>query len=1095
MSSNDAPTDVLNLDPVNVPGLITPLQTEGAFGGVNYYMIHSNQAGLVVSIPPYSNMSENDWIEVFWGSGTTAVASGAVSEDDIGEDFSLYVRASRIPEGIHDLYCTVTRAGSGNNESSRPLAILVRTLFPGGIDPEPDLPGHQNLLPAEPELPPSGIIDEDAAKNGIKVRIPGYPNMREFDTLTFSWGGVLLEHPVSADEVAAGEVQLLVTEATIREAGDSDELVLVYRLHDEVHNPSSEWSMRTEVIVEVGDGLFFAPWIDNPDPDAELDDVIDLDVLGDADLLVKVYAERTGDLLEDDVIALKWVGTTALGQVITFEPAAQTVPHVPSHLDFAIANAEVRQLAHGRGVASYSVTRAGTQLGNSKRDFATFIGVEQKLPKPIVEEAVAGFLDPTLAEATVIVPGEALEAGDTVVVTWLGTRANGTPLLRTLRAGVSGGNAGKPMRLTVAGAEAVAPLDGGTLEVHYQLLKMSGAQLDSDRESLRVGEVRAELPAPFTRPPAEDGILDPAELPAQLQLVVASYPDMQAGQTLHLRWQASDGKHFEDFMPISEPMVGLEVVFSLDRERVEENLGAQVELSYRVESPGVPARQSEMVKFMIDSRDGISDGPLLIMGARWPKTYWNQSATPRRLTALDGRTRLPVMAEWRYENDQHWTAASHWLDDRIWSKLYVRSKSETWECRPCNVVGTGYFANSGGRSAFLVLRDEVPGSDGPVVDLVVWGNRYYAGVMDGTAARVDNAVEATAGLDSFVVRLRDGNVIYWQRDYATRVIEGECDLLSSGRLSHVGRNTNGELFAWDSNGTPLRIPEDIQQYTDYMELCSSSYATAALRATGHIVAWGDREEGGQLLEGQDKLNDITTIASSSRAFAALRVNAGSRKVIAWGNPEAGGIAPDEITRLDNVERIAAATFNAFCILLQTGEIKAWPDNNVGGAIPEEIAQLSNIVDVSATRYAFCALLDNGKVKAWGDKLSGGQLTLEVAERSDIVQVVGTSVAFAALCSDGTVVAWGNLQSGGDTRPVAGELVNVVAIYGNCCAFCALTSDGRVVTWGEAAGGGDSKTVQPQLNGKVTARRLLPSAEAEAVNTIGQSGVPEAETNR
>ncbi|MFJ4376565.1 hypothetical protein ACIP1T_28610, partial [Pseudomonas japonica] len=412
----------LNLDLLLIPGLIVPVQTEGADGGVNYGMLISNENGLLVQVQPYLNMEEGDWIDVFWGDPDSPVAGDRVLDENVGDKFGLYISADFIPDGISDVWAKVTRSGGGNGGESLPLAVLVRTVLPGGIDPEPDVPGHQALPAPEPELPPSGIIDEEAAKNGIKVTIGNYPNMRVFDTITFSWGGVLLQHEVTQDEVDAGSLEILVTEQTILEAGDSDDLVLVYRVRDEVHNPSSEWSMRTLVHVEVGKGLFDAPMIVNPDPGAEPYDVIDLDVLADADLLVEVYAGEDGDFQVGDVVALKWVGTTAQGEEVIAEIPAQTVPRLPINLKFYVANADLVRLGRGRGVASYAVSRDGTAIGVSKRSFVTFLGEEQRLPKPTVPDAVDGVLDPSLSETTVIVPGEALEAGDYVWLYWLGKR-------------------------------------------------------------------------------------------------------------------------------------------------------------------------------------------------------------------------------------------------------------------------------------------------------------------------------------------------------------------------------------------------------------------------------------------------------------------------------------------------------------------------------------------------------------------------------------------------------------------------------------------------------------------------------------------------
>ena len=1191
--------DILNLDPLYIPGMIEDVQTDGAIGGVNYHLLHANTAGLLVVVQAYLNMQENDWIEVFWGDDDNAVASNLVLPEDVGEDFGLFIPANRVPEGVSEVYAKVTRSGGGNGGESPPLAILVRTLFPGGTDPEPDLPGHQNLPAPEPDLPPGEIIDEDAAKNGIKVSIGAYPNMRRFDTITFSWGGILLDHEVSQAEVDAGVVEILVTEDTILAAGDSDQLVLVYKVADEVHNPSSDWSIRTYVAVEIGKGLFNAPIIENPDPEADPYDVIDLDLLGEADLVVNVYAEINGALQPGDVITVSWTGTTAQGQPITVEPAPQTVLRVPISLDFVIPNADVRQLARGRGVASYSATRDDSPAGASKRSFVTFLGEEQLLPKPTVSDAVDGVLDPGLAETTVIVPGEALEAGDTVFLTWLGKRANGTPLLMEDNRGVSGNGTGKPMSFTIAG-EFIAPLDGGSVEVYYRVNKgSSGLDLQSVRVLLSVGEAQAELPAPTTIPPAEDGVLDPAGLPTTLDIVIQPWPDMQAGQIVHLLWSASSTQRYEDFMPISPAMEGRAVEFAMDRATVEEYLGSEVELSYWLEIPGAPSKRSAITRFLIapkavllplprileavgseldpdtvidgasvriratarfavgdwvtvkitsSAEDGsisidheilpafagkpatilvphevieasaggsftlhyevtratggvvevsqgvtykvvnqVGGGALRIMGARFNAGRRRVNGAPRVIKAYAEDSLEPAIVEWRYADDQQWTKASEWADEKPRQKLYVRSAKETWELRPENIVGNGESGLTPYDAAFAAIRDEVHGDDGPVTDLVAWGEEDNSAHMPAHVRKLTNVVSLHATCYAFAALLTDGRVACWDQEVNNipPFMEGKYDLLRGGDSAFLGRKTNGELGVVGSTGT--EIPEEARRYRDYVEFSSGVWSFAARRANGKVYAWDDPKYGGDMGEEASSIDSYLQLETTGGAFAGLYEEPnGARRVIAWGSAISGGEAPDDITRLANVKQFCAAAHSVFCIQLESGHLKTWPEWQDGGFIPKEIAALTNIVEVTSTEWAFCALLDTGRVVTWGDDHKGGKLPADLADRTTVVQVTASECAFAALLRDGTVIAWGEPSAGGEIKPgVAEQLHDVRAIYANVGAFTALTSDGRVVTWG--GGGGDSSGVQHLLEGKVTHSRLLTAAEADALDAQAVAG--------
>ena len=1288
---------VQSIDPVYIPNLITPVQTEGAFGGVNKSMLDSNVSGLLVIIQPYQNMQQGDWIKVFWGDDGTPVASDVVSPGQEGDNFPIFVPSRLVPEGLHELWCSVTRAGGGNGGESDPIGILTRTDVPGGIDPEPDAPGHQNLLPPEVDIPASGIIDEEAAKEGITVTIPGYPNMRIHDLITLSWGGVLLEHQVTQAEVGAREARMLVTESTILEAGDADELVVVYKVMDEVQNQSSDWSMRTFVTVEVGEGLFDSPVILNPDDAADPYDLIDLDLLGEDDLQVEVYAARGGDLQVGDVIAVRWVGTTAQGETVIVEPPEQEFLRIPMGLYFPIPNAEVIKMARGRCAASYTVTRGGNPAGLSKRTFASFLGAEYQLPKPIVADAVGGTLDPTLPQTVVTIPGGSLGAGDHVLLTWLGTRANGSALLHNDDRGVSGGNAGKPMNFTVDGTN-IAPLNGGSVTVSYKLDKFNGPSLVSEHELLQVGEGQFELPAPFTRPPVDSGVLDPEMLPGVLDVVVSPYPGMKSGQTVHLVWSASNGEGFTDFMPIGPSMEGKEVEFTIERATVEEYLGLTIELSYRVESPGEPERISAITTFsvgaaqehlplpeVVEALEGVlnpgdvpngatvripveaglengddveviwqgskpggvtrvsrgvfegdvgqpfdliieyefveansegtvvvsyqvfklngekpksdtitisvqrsllplpeileaegdqlnpddvlqdatvrigaaaqlkdhdivnvivagrapgssititytvptggagqpvqvkipyavinastgtdfdlayeiqraaggavepsgtvtyhvnrevGSGPLRVMGARFNGNTYRASSAPRMISVYHDVTLLPMLAEWRYEDEDQWTARFHWFDNKPWLKLYVRSDIQTIELRPCNIVGTGLDTTANGSAAFACMRDEVRVGVEDEVDMRAWGNPAFGGKLSPTQITIKNVVEITASSNGCVARLRDGYATRWDAAPALDVTSGFTQIRCNA-LAFVGRLSDGSLHAWGPATHGVPVTDAVKAHKDYVEVIGAASAFAARRASGHVVAWGDQAMGGKMKEGQETFGNIKQVVGNYGAFAALRDAGGSKTVIAWGHDSYGGNA-EKVAGLTNVKALGGATAQAFSVLLDDGGLQAWGAASHGGNPDTDITAIKDYVEITCTWHAMCARRANGHVVAWGNAQNGGDVGEDIPKLSDIVSVVGSAWSFAALRRNGEVVAWGAPATGGDTSAVASELVNVRAIYANSHGFTALTSDGRVVSWGVAAGGGDNSSVVADLTGKLTYSRVVPTQEA------------------
>lgn len=589
--------DSLALDPLYIPALITSMQTPGADGGLNHHALENHDSGLLVLILQYNNMRAGDWIEIFWGNGVS-VASDAVLPEHVGANFPLFIEADNVPEGLHEVYYVVTRVGSDNKERSAPLNILVRRDLPGGTDPNPITEPNERLLPPQPQLPPGGVIDEEAARNGIKVIIPAYVNMREYDLITLSWGGTTVSREVAPGAVGQA-VEIMVPEAVILEAGDSPALLLAYRVMDEVHNDSDGWSMPEYVDVDVDKSRPGAPYIVNPDDDADPYDLIDLDVLGDSDLTVNVMILPGQGIAKGDSVVLEWTGTTFQGQEIVFRSEPKSLPQVPWSLAFEVPNADVRGLGRGRGMASYTVSLADGTEKVSRRAFVSFTGVEQKLPRPTVREAAGGSLDPALPQATVVVPGEVLEAGDWVVMTWLGIQASGSPVLYTDQRQVSSGSAGNPLPFPVA-ANYIKPLDGGRLEVYYEINRAGlDTPLVSEREHLQVGEAQSALPAPGVSPAASDGWLDPDNLPDGVSVVIAPYANMRAGQTVYMDWRATVGGNAFDSMPIISFSVGKPVVFPILLKQLQENAEGDVEVWYRVEEPGQPTRRSESLHLKI----------------------------------------------------------------------------------------------------------------------------------------------------------------------------------------------------------------------------------------------------------------------------------------------------------------------------------------------------------------------------------------------------------------------------------------------------------------------------------------------------------------
>ena len=1138
--------EVQSLEPAFIPGMIEGLKTEGADGGVNHAMLLSHNSGLLISILRYMNMREGDWVRVYWGDDSTPVASDGILEENLDEEiFSMYVPAGRVPEGLNSLYYIVTRAGSGNQERSLPLNILVRTLYPGGTDPEPDTPSHELLAAPLPDLPDSGIIDEDAAKDGIVVTIEQYPNMRVYDTIMLSWGGEMVEHEVTQAEADAGSVDILVAEATILAAGAGDPVVLVYWVLDEVHNRSSGWSLRTEVIVEVGEDLLEAPVIHNPDPDAEFQDVIDLDKIGDADVDIDIMVLRGTGIEAGDMVELTWVGTTSQGLpvIVEFEPE-EVNKAPPTVVSFILPNASLLSLAQGRGVASYVITRDGSAVGASKRAVVSFIGVEKRLPKPVVSDVVNGALDPTLASVTVTVAGDSLEGGDTLYITWLGTRSNGTPLLEEFRRSISGGNAGKPVTVTITGETLIAPLNGGTVSVYYRLVKFAGGtSLESDRELLMVGEAQFELPAPFTRPPSDSGALDPEDIVDQLEIVILPYPSMQAGQVLHLSWRASGGGQHSDFLPISQPIEGQTVTFYMDRSLVEEFLGEDIEVTYRVEQSGEPTRLSAPAKFTV----GAKAAPLPV-----PEVVEAQDGVLNPADALDGATvRIPVEAGLEAGDDVEvtWsgskpggvsTVSRLVLAEHVGKPFDLTVDYQYVDVNADGTVVVSYkvFKQNGNvpTSAALTLSVQRSSLPLPVILQAEDDQLNPDDVLQGATVRINAAAQFKAGdVVTVVVASRvaggstsipytvpsggggqpvqvtipynivnasngsDFDLAYEIQRAAGGPVEPSGSVtyyvnreVGSGPLRVMGARFNVNTYR--ASGSP-RMISAFHDATLLPMLAEWRYeGESQWTARSH---WFDNKPWLKLYVRSDSQtielrpcnvvgNGVDTTANGSAAFAVMRdeVLVGSELEVdmrAWGNASYGGsLTPTQIT-LKNVAEITGSS-NGYVARLRDGYVVRW-----GGAA--DVPQNGNYAQVRSNAQAFCGRLTDGTLVAWGPATHGVPVSEAALAHKDYVEVVGAATAFAARRASGHVVAWGNPAMGGKMKEGQEVLGNIIQLAGNYGAFAALRDGGgskSVIAWGHDSYGGDASKVAGLTNVKA-----LGAATAQAFSILLDDGSVQA----
>lgn len=1152
------PADDGTLERIYIPGGVMPLQTSGAQVGVNFNMTHASTGGLLIIVQPYDNMREGDWIEVFWRGTEGAVASDSVKTGQPGQLFAMYVEAKEVPGFVRpaseptpeqitgvvsDLWFRVTRASNGNLAYSKRLSVLSRLVFPGGNDSEPDRPGHYNLLPPVAAVPASGVIGEAEARAGVKVSIPAYRHMRAFDSIRLSWGGIFVDHLVQSTEVGK-PVEITVSHEVIVAAGDSDKLVLTYRVVDEVQNQSSDWSLRGFVEVALEQGLFPAPFIINPDEGADPADVIDLVKLADAALEIEVdTASKDPVFLLNDVIQLTWAGTTAAGQAISYQPPSQRITRIGRTLTFEVPNEYLLALGMGRGVASYQVSRGNAQQ-RSKRSFASFIGQARLLPRPELLEALDDMVEVDVVTATVSIPqATGLLANDTLILTWLGTRANGTPLLYTERRRISSGQAGKEYRFRVDPAVNLAPLDGGTLLLSYQVLRRGlDIPLDSASTLIGVGVALSELPAPSSVPVFNEGMLKPGDHPSGIEVVIQPYPNMNANQTIYLNWVGDVGDPFHDNVE-AEP--GFPTYFSIDQAQLRRNENGEVRVFYTVSEPGKP--------------DRISDDLVLYIGLRPSK----ELPLPQVLEAPDnvldpanapnGATvRVPATANLQvgdllvlhWSGDQgdpsktevEWTVLQGEQGlhkDLVIDAAVVRASNNG----NVNVQYEVYRASTGlpDNSASLALRVQ-----GAVLPLPT-----FVEAVDGNLNPDDVPVGATVLIDASA-RLRVNDLVTVRIAYpggaktfpqtvqvggaALRVPVPAADVRAlinqTVSLTYtVFRSPNGP--SEPSGASTYTISRVIGAGT--LRIFGARYNASTYRASGSsrvisafnartlrpILAewrydgdaqwqagttWLDREPW-RLLRVRSTTDAVVlnptnvvgtgndAVVNGTAAFASMiennPVTPGRYQLVTWGMTGWGGRGPG-ITLNDVVE--VSATRGACAARLSNGNLVCWGAAAEGATLrPEDVGQ--PFLDVRSNSTVFigrrqvAAGSKLGRLTGWGVLANGADIPANLRALTDIVEVYGAGTAFTAKRSNNTLVAWGQAGNGGSVPAVIANRTDNIYVKGNFAAFVVRRTDMTVAAWGNGTYGGAPGQA-------ITGRNDIASLEgatAQAFSVLTSSG--------
>ncbi|QHF50813.1 hypothetical protein [Pseudomonas sp. S49] len=612
-----SPNKPLLLAELGIPGRSKdPVSKDPDIWGINIAAALGNFPlhGLQCQAGPWGNMASGDRLTIFWGTGLDA-GGKTVLKDEVGTQLRMFVPSRHMVDGQFAVSYVVKPLG-GTDQPSEVMQVLVKLTRPGGHDENGD-GGHSKLIMIIPQDILDGGIDKEIAEKGVKISIgkadgtPPYPYAAAGDICRVSWGGIFVLSEPLTQEQAEGKTPIIVKieKDFITDAGDAEfpGVAVVFEVYDKVFNRSEDWSPEQRVVVAVDATRLIAPLLKET-----LNNVLDVDQLGDADGTVQIIATDTTNFKIGDIPFIKIKGTPVEGAPIDLEVEGAALTSVPSIIEIKAPNAVLRQLAKSQITLSYRLKKAdGTADLKSKSQFIRAIGEVQRLAAPIMLDEDSGALDPTLAQVRLEIPfDKSFAEGQVLQPIMLGTTPGLKPYLPVLPARLITRNdiiAEAPLAYSIDGKH-LAPVNGGTAEFYYQQLIADAVLATLNpfeatraiRESihtdiLQVGEPRLELPEPVVAG-VVDGVL-PADT-AGTTLTVP-YTETVKGDEVFMFWIGSITGEYPDSIKLNEFTAGKEVPFTIPAAMIKGNEGGTVIARYEIKRAAGGTSYAEPLEFSV----------------------------------------------------------------------------------------------------------------------------------------------------------------------------------------------------------------------------------------------------------------------------------------------------------------------------------------------------------------------------------------------------------------------------------------------------------------------------------------------------------------
>ncbi|HEY9133010.1 MAG TPA: hypothetical protein VIM98_14755, partial [Dyella sp.] len=924
--------------------------------------------GLYVFVPPYSGMNNGDYIEVFWDNSNIPAASDTVNDGNKNTAIGLPLPASSFANGRFTPYYRVTRGGSGLPLYSLTQNIWVKLNPPGGLDPNPGTPEHENLrAPILPEDVRDGL-DNDRAALGVDVTIPPYPQMAEYDRIDFSWGGsgggIRHIYTVQPDEVGR-PVVVHITESEILSAGDGD-VLLMYTVIDAALNRTADgkWSLTTRLNVLANNSHLDAPYIVEVNENED----IDLTELGDADATAVVYADNIDFAVGDD-ITFTWAGFDAYGTALTPYTDTQRVTRVPRPVLFIVPNATVVASAQGRAVLSFMLHKSNGETIDSRHSTVRIVGkAASDLPPPIVTPSLLP-ADVVRADVTVLAY-DGMDVGDHVTLIWTGMGADNRLVDYRPTFDVTQAWVGQDLPpFPIDGPAYIAPLAGGRVTVSYQVDYAAGPALvrESAPLELPVGDAGNRLPPPFVIE-APDGIFDPTLTLANVRIPGTV---LVANDRVNLTWVGDTTGTYTDSAIARTTGQALNMV--VPAARITGN--RQITVSYAVNggpaSTTLTLRVAASGDLPIPEVDQANNGVLALgnvpaSGATGRVRPYTGIATNDQVTLFLEEPAGTV----QWQRTETVTSTTQDLTYTIPRSVIAGLLNRTVQLRyAVQLAGV-----SKGQSAVAHLSvEDGAASERPVIEVI--RNPQNVDIPNGgTTGATSLTLSGTAA-----------------RDQRVQIFDGTNASLGIANVNSMGRWSLP--VAGLSSGPHTLTAEGL-----YDDFPVSDVYRLTITLSGHLLVMGGRSTSPM----RGGFHGSAALRTSRRRLHALDATTKKSILARWRYQfelDSTGITatdfldlePDAVLYIDtdddqvilrprNILGNGVSTTSyggAFVAQRDEGNLVAWGSTNMGGTLPPVLPGLTDIVEFKTSFGAFAARRNNGKngasgaVVAWGNSGYGG----------------------------------------------------------------------------------------------------------------------------